>query len=156
MSQERKNPDFPILVCVDNSLLRDYLALEFEEERFNTEFISREELVGRIPHLKKNLLVLQTDGDEFQLLETCRRIKMIHGYEARIIFLSTDYSIEEDANNVTDKFMQFPVVFKDIDDAIQKFLTDTHKLLIIDDSKLVHNHLIPPLSSEGYKIYEAF
>lgn len=156
MNQERKNPDFPILVCADNALLRDYLELEFEEERFNTEFVSREELIRRIPHLKKNLLVLQTDGDEFQLLETCRRIKMIHGYETRIIFLSTDYSIEEDANNVTDKFMQFPVLFKDIDDAIQKFLTDTHKILIIDDSKLVHNHLIPPLSSEGYKIYEAF
>lgn len=156
MKEDKKNPNFPILVSIDNSLLNDYVEMELEAGRYYFEMISRENLISRIPELKKTLIIIQTDADEFQLLETCRRIKMIYGYETRIIFLSSDYAIEEDANNVTDKFFQFPILFKEIDDAIQRFLTDTHKILIIDDSKLVHNHLVPPLLTEGYKVFEAF
>ena len=58
--------------------------------------------------------------------------------ETRIIFLSADYKTEEDASNVTDKFFQMPVAFKEIENSIQKFLTDTHKILVIDDSKHIH------------------
>ncbi|HRG48784.1 MAG TPA: response regulator, partial [Leptospiraceae bacterium] len=151
-----KNSNYPIYVCVDNPLLSEYLSNELSINKFAFEKISFAELTLKISELKKSLLILQTDEDEYHLIELSRRLKMFYGYETRIIFLSADYKTEEDASNVTDKFFQMPVTFKEIENSIQKFLTDTHKILVIDDSKLVHNHLVPPLANEGYKVFEAF
>ena len=151
-----KNSNYPIYVCVDNPLLNEYLGNELSNNKFAYEKISFAELTLKISELKKSLLILQTDEDEYHLIELSRRLKMFYGYETRIIFLSADYKTEEDASNVTDKFFQMPVAFKEIENSIQKFLTDTHKILVIDDSKLVHNHLVPPLANEGYKVLEAF
>ncbi|NBU99825.1 MAG: response regulator, partial [Spirochaetia bacterium] len=48
------------------------------------------------------------------------------------------------------------VEFEEVEQTIINIADKTHKILLIDDSKLVHNHLIPSIKNEGYDVYEAF
>jgi len=55
-----------------------------------------------------------------------------------------------------DRTLQYPIEFEEIEQTIIQVADKTHKILLIDDSKLVHNHLVPGIKGEGYDVYEAF
>ncbi len=151
-----KNQSGSIFLSIEDETYHTYLKKCFAETKFSVQDIDYKEIYKRISELKKSIFILQSDKNEIELLDLARKIKRIYGYETRIIFLSSDYEMEEDAINVTDKFFQMPVDFSEIEKTIKRYLDNSHKLLIIDDSKLVHSHLVGPLSNAGYVIFEAY
>ena len=76
-----KNSNYPIYVCVDNLLLNEYLGNELSNNKFAYEKISFAELTLKISELKKSLLILQTDEDEYHLIELSRRLKMFYNQQ---------------------------------------------------------------------------
>lgn len=150
------NQSGSLFLSIEDEVYLSYLKSCFSNTKFSYQEINFRDIYKRISELKKSIFILQSDSSEIELLDISRKIKRIYGYETRIIFLSSDYEMEEDAINVTDKFFTMPVEFSEIEKTLKRFLDNTHKILIIDDSKLVHSHLVPPLSNAGYVVLEAF
>src|SRR5262249_5818054 len=46
--------------------------------------------------------------------------------------------------------------FEEVQAALGALRDTSRRVLLIDDSKLVHNHLVPPLREQGYQVFQAF
>jgi DNA-binding response OmpR family regulator len=106
--------------------------------------------------LLNGILIFQSDEDEIELIEMCKKLKRAYGHDIKILFLSSDYKTFTEVENTVDRTLQFPVEFEEVEQTIINIADKTHKILLIDDSKLVHNHLVPSIKNEGYDVYEAF
>ncbi len=70
--------------------------------------------------------------------------------------LSADYLTGEEAGASVDAFLQYPVSFDELHAALATLRDTSRRVLLIDDSKLVHSHLVPPLREQGYQVFQAF
>lgn len=99
---------------------------------------------------------MQTDEDEIKMVEIARKLKRVFGNDLKILFFSNNEELSEDICNIVDKFLDIPVDFNQVESSIQKLYNSGRKILLIDDSKLVHNHITPSLEKEGYELHHAY
>ncbi len=145
-----------ILLCIENKLYEQYLNDKLKENNFDYINVDFDKLAPTVAENQRGTLVLQSDSNEYELIEICKRLKRIFIDEIKILFLSADYKISELAYNITDEFFHFPMKPEELIDSIKNISNRTKKILIIDDSKLVHKHLTEPLKNEGYEVLAAF
>jgi len=142
-----------ILFCVENEIYRDYLKSQFRDS--DEFFINYEQFAFHVAEDPQGVIILQSDTHEYDFIETCKKLKRMFSDKIKILFLSSDYNVQEYAQTVTDAFLQFPVSRDELTSAINELIEKKRKILLIDDSKLVHKHICPPLLEEGYEVYSA-
>jgi len=150
------NKKIQIYLCIENGLFRQFLESFFLSHNYEYILSSKEKIYKIVGNLKNGILLLQSDSDEFEIIELTKKLKRVYGHELKTIFFSTDYKLFEEIENLADKTVQWPIDFEELEQIIIDLANKTNKVLLIDDSKLVHNHLVPPIQQEGYKVYEAF
>ncbi|MEI6873293.1 MAG: response regulator, partial [Verrucomicrobiota bacterium] len=147
------SPVTKMLFCVENGLYREYLKTHFSTP--NDHFIDYEQFAIRVAEDPQGILILQSDSHEHDIIEMCKRLKRLFAESLKIVLLSADYQVHEYAHTVVDAFLQFPVSHTDLTNAIGQLTGKKRRILLIDDSKLVHKHLCPPLEEEGYETFSA-
>jgi DNA-binding response OmpR family regulator len=145
-----------VYLCVENELFCNYLETSFLSNDYNVTVVNREKIYKITNLLSNGILILQSDDNEIEMIELTKKLKRLFGYDIKILFLSTDYKIFQEVENTVDKTLLCPIEFEEIEQSIIRIADVTKKILLIDDSKLVHQHLVPSLKSEGYEVYEAF
>lgn len=142
-----------LLFCIENDLYRKYLKATFRAE--DEIFIDYREFVFQVAEDPQGILVLQSEEHEYETLEMCKKLKRLFPDTIKIILLSADYHVQEYAQTVTDRCLQFPLSRDDLVAALNELAHKKRSVLLIDDSKLVHKHLCPPLAEAGYLTYSA-
>jgi DNA-binding response OmpR family regulator len=142
-----------LLFCIENDLYRDYLKATFRSE--DEIFIDYRQFVFQVAEDPQGILVLQSESHEYDIIEMCKRLKRLFPDTIKIVLLSADYRVQEIAHTVIDRFLQFPVSRDDLIFALNELAHKKRKILLIDDSKLVHKHICPPLAEEGYETFSA-
>lgn len=145
-----------VILCIEHPIYRHYLELEFKAKSYPYVSVERETLVSAIAENPGAILLLQSDGAELQLIEMGSKLKRLFGDEIGILLFSADYRTDDEAGAAIDSFLQYPIRFEHVQDAISALESRSRRILVIDDSKLVHNVLVPPLQEEGYVVHEAF
>lgn len=145
-----------LVLCVEQPLYRRYLEEEFAVAGLPFTSVGREDLAAHIAEKPSGVLLLQSEAAEQNLLELSSKLKRLFGDEIRVLVLSSDYLSSEEASGSADAFLHFPAPFEEVEAALRRLLDTTRRLLLIDDSRLVHNHLVPPLREQGYEVFEAF
>ena len=145
-----------IYLNIENEIYRDYLENSFKSNSYEITSLSKEKVYKMASLLLNGILIFQSDEDEIELIEMCKKLKRAYGHDIKILFLSSDYKTFTEVENTVDRTLQFPVEFEEVEQTIINIADKTHKILLIDDSKLVHNHLVPSIKNEGYDVYEAF
>ena len=145
-----------MLLCVEHPLYRRYLEQAFTERGMRFTSVETEELATVIAENPAGLLLLQSESFEYGLIDLSARLKRIFGDEIKVLLLSADYRTGEDAAHSVDAFLQFPATIDEVLGAVGALSDRVRTVLLIDDSKLVHNHLGPPLRAEGYQVVSAF
>ncbi len=146
-------PKHELLFCVENPLYTEYLKSQFRLE-FD-RFVQKSELVQRVAENPNRVLIAQTDFHDDVLLDTLKKMKRVFSETLKIIFLSSDYKIQDYATNVVDVFLHYPCSRDQIISSLDQLESKKKKILVIDDSKLIHKHLCPPLEEEGYEVHSA-
>ena len=147
--------DLPIYLAIENEIFRDYIYLELEKKCKLTKTTTKH-ILKNISDFLNSIILLQSDSDEPEVIELSRKLKRAFGSEIKILLFSSDYRILEDAGNSADKILQWPVAAEEVLSTMLSLTQKSQKILLIDDSKLVHNHLLPPLQEEGYTVLQAF
>ena len=145
-----------IYLNIENEIYRDYLENSFKSNSYEITSLSKEKVYKMASLLLNGILIFQSDEDEIELIEMCKKLKRAYGHDIKILFLSSDYKTFTEVENTVDRTLQFPVEFEEVEQTIINIADKTHKIHLIDDSKLVHNHLVPSIKNEGYDVYEAF
>ncbi len=142
-----------LLFCIENECYSDYLKSSFRT--LDDNFVDYQQFALRVSEDPQGILILQSDEHEYDVIEMCKKLKRLFADTIKIVFLSSDYLVHEYSQTVVDAFLQFPVSREELIDAIEKLTDKKRKVLLIDDSKLVHKHLCPPLIEEGYEVFSA-
>jgi len=142
-----------LLFCIENDLYRAYLKATFRSE--DEIFIDYREFVFQVAEDPQGILVLQSESHEHEILEMCKKLKRLFPDTIKIVLLSADYQLQEYAHTVIDRFIQFPVSRDDLIAALNELAHKKRRILLIDDSKLVHKHLSAPLTDAGYEVFSA-
>ena len=145
-----------MLLCIENPIYRRYLEHEFTARGTAFSSVDTESLATVIAENPNGLLLLQSESFEYGLIDLSARLKRIFGDEIKVLLLSSDYRTGDDAGHSVDAFLQFPATVDEVLGAVGTLSDRGRKILLIDDSKLVHNHLGPPLRGEGYQVFNAF
>ncbi len=145
-----------IYLNIENEIYREYLVASFQNLNYEITVLSKEKVYKMASALVNGILILQSDEDEIELIEMSKKLKRAYGHDVKILFLSSDYKTFSEIDSTVDRTIQYPVEFEEVEQTIINIADKTHKILLIDDSKLVHNHLIPSIKNEGYDTYEAF
>lgn len=145
-----------MLLCIENAIYRRYLEHEFTAMGTPFTSVDKEQLGTVIAESPNGLLLLQSESFEYGLIDLSARLKRIFGDDIKVLLLSADYRTSEDAGHSVDAFLQFPASIDEVLGAVGTLSDRGRKVLLIDDSKLVHNHLGPPLRGEGYQVFDAF
>ena len=145
-----------IYLNVENEIYRNYLINSFQSNSYEISILSKDKVYKLANALINGIIIFQSDVDEIELIEMSKKLKRAYGHDIKILFLSSDYKTFTEVENTVDRTLQFPVEFEEVEQTIINIADKTHKILLIDDSKLVHNHLVPSIKGEGYDVYEAF
>ena len=145
-----------IYLNVENEIYRNYLVNSFQTNSYEISILSKDKVYKLANALINGIIIFQSDVDEIELIEMSKKLKRAYGHDIKILFLSSDYKTFTEVENTVDRTLQFPVEFEEVEQTIINIADKTHKILLIDDSKLVHNHLVPSIKGEGYDVYEAF
>lgn len=143
-----------LLFCLEDPEYRDYVASQFRLG--DDAFVDYDKFVFQVAENPQGILVLQSETHENDLIEISKKLKRLFSESIRIILLSSDYQVFAYARSVVDAFLQFPVSRDDLAATIRELAERKRRLLVIDDSQLVHKHLSPPLVAEGYEVFSAF
>ncbi|MCB1159543.1 MAG: response regulator, partial [Leptospiraceae bacterium] len=142
-----------IFFCIENEIYCDYLKTHFKD--LHEFFIDYEQLAYQVSEDPQGILILQSDSREYDIIEMCKNLKRLFANNIKILLLSSDYQVYEYAQTAVDSFLQFPISKPELMHAISELSEKKRKILLIDDSKLVHKHICPPLKEEGYEVYSA-
>ena len=142
-----------ILLCVENDLFRTYLKSSFQIS--DASFVDYDQILHKVAENPQGIIILQSDSHEHEIIEMCKKLKRLFADNIKIGLLSADYQVQEYAQTIVDAFLQFPVTRQEMLEALGLLSEKKKKILLIDDSKLVHKHLCPPLQEEGYETYSA-
>ena len=146
-----------LVLCIENVLFRSYLENHFKESLGeNAIFIDKDAIANSIAENQNVVLILQSESEEFRLVEIASRLKRVFGSEVKIIFLSLDYKIGEEVSTIVDRFLQFPIEADTLIDCVTEIVAPEKKVLLIDDSKLVHKTIVDELITSGFDVHQAF
>jgi DNA-binding response OmpR family regulator len=145
-----------LVLCVEDELYRDYLEQEFATAGTPCAAVAPADLAQTIAENPTGVLLLQSESAEQSTIELSARLKRLFGQEIRVLLLSADYQTEEAAGASVDAFLQYPASFEEVRAALAALRDTSRRVLLIDDSRLVHNHLVPPLREQGYQVFQAF
>lgn len=145
-----------VIFQIENTLYRNFIELQTKDQQRKFQFIERHALAEAISEVSDGVLILQSDTDEFGLIEIAARLKRLFHDRLRIILLSADYKIASHADGVIDSFIQYPVSLKALLDVIDSKYEITRRVLLIDDSRLVHSTIVGPLKDAGYEVFQAY
>ena len=155
MSEKRKQPlSQKLLFCLEDESYKAYVASEFKLG--NDSFVPYDQFVFQVAENPQGILVLQSDSHENDLIEICKKLKRLFSDTIRVVLLSADYQVYEYARTVVDAFVHFPISKDELVETIRALSEKKRRILVIDDSKLVHKHLVPPLEAEGYEVVSAY
>tara|TARA_Y100001934_G_scaffold131765_1_gene159820 strand:- start:3341 stop:5347 length:2007 start_codon:yes stop_codon:yes gene_type:complete len=146
-----------LVLCIENVLFRSYLEKHFQESLSeNAIFIDKDAIANSIAENQNVVLILQSETEEFRLVEIASRLKRVFGSEVKIIFLSLDYKIGEEVSTIVDRFLQFPIEADTLITCVSEIAAPEKKVLLIDDSKLVHKTIVDELITSGFDVHQAF
>lgn len=150
-------PQLNFVVCIENQLYKNYLTKALKTfSSYNVLFIDKTTIANAVAENSNVILILQSDDAEYQLIEIASKLKRVFSNEIKIIFLSLDYILEPEISAVVDKFLQFPLLAEDLVDAAIQIVSPNNKVLLIDDSKLVHTTIVGDLDKAGFQVFQAF
>ena len=117
------------------------------------------------PHLAAKLIELNPavifvratlkSGSGFDLCDQIREEAKLQ--RTRIVFLSQDESNREKAfQHRASHFLVMPISREETARIVEGIVQRRHTILFVDDSKLQHQTIVPPLVAEGYDVLEAW
>jgi DNA-binding response OmpR family regulator len=145
-----------LVLCVEDEIYRGYLEQEFAGAGSPCASVAPDNLAQTIAENPSGVLLLQSESAEQSTIELSARLKRLFGQDIRVLLLSADYLTEEAAGASVDSFLQYPASFTEVQGALAALRDTSRRVLLIDDSKLVHNHIIPALREQGYQVFQAF
>lgn len=145
-----------IIFHVENELYRRYLETHLKNQGREFQFIDRPALAEAISQMSEGILILQSDSDEYGLIEIAARLKRLFLDKLRIVLLSADHSISIHADGVVDAFLQYPVSIPELLEVAESKNEVSRRVLLIDDSRLVHSTIVGPLREAGYEVFQAY
>jgi DNA-binding response OmpR family regulator len=145
------------VICIENESYRSYLKKALATQHHaSVIFIDKKSIANAVAENSGIILILQSDKNEYELIEISTKLKRVFSNEIKIIFLSLDYRMSAEVSSVVDKFLQFPVNVDEILNSSNEIAFPLKKVLLIDDSKLVHKTIVGDLKAAGFDVYQAF
>ena len=145
-----------LVFCIENDDFRAYLTSVSARMNLKTQFFSVENIPRTISDKPNATLILQSDKNEGIFFDIAKKLKGIFFKDLKIIFLSFDYLIKTDALKSFSSFLQAPCSIDDILIEAERLNESRKRILLIDDSKLVHKNLVDPLKSKGFIVEQAY
>lgn len=151
------NANGSVILCIENPMYGRYLEEEFANTNATVTAVTKEDLAQAIvEHPAGGVLLLQSDAAEHSLIELSSKLKRLFGDDIHTLLLSSDYLTADEAGTSVDGFLHYPAPFEQVQETIKGLSSTARRILIIDDSKLVHSHLASPLKEAGYEVFDAF
>tara|TARA_Y100001970_G_scaffold290582_2_gene424856 strand:- start:18226 stop:20271 length:2046 start_codon:yes stop_codon:yes gene_type:complete len=148
--------DRTLYFCIENEFYRNYLVQRCDSQHITYHNVNLIDLPGTVSANPNAVIVLQSETQEQKVIDLSAKLKLLFGADVKSILLSTDYRIATEVEFKFDDFIHFPADFDQIISSITKVLNASKKILLIDDSKLIHKHILPPLLDNGYEVFQAF
>src|SRR5271165_5871552 len=148
--------DGNLVLCVEDDLYRRYLEYAFAGAGTRCVSVAAENLAETIAESPSGVLLLQSDTAEQGLIELSSRLKRLFGDDIRVLLLSADYLTGAEAGAAVDAFLQYPAGIDELHAALAALSDTNRRILLIDDSRLVHNHLVPFLREHGYQVFQGY
>ncbi|MCB0331643.1 MAG: response regulator, partial [Bdellovibrionales bacterium] len=145
-----------LVLCIEDPIYRQLVEFGLSESSWSWTAVSRERLAETLAAGRPGTLLLQSEECEEEFIELSRKLKRLFGDELNIVLLSSDYQTQDIAGYAIDSFLQYPVEFDLLSDTITRLKEDKRSVLVVDDSKLVHRDIVPPLKDAGYEVIEAY
>ena len=149
-------PNGNVILCIEDPLYRQYMEAEFTNADVTVTSVDQADLAQAIAEHPAGVLLLQSDTAEYGLIELSSKLKRLFGEAIHTLLLSADYLTADAAGTAVDAFLQYPAPFEQVQATIHGLGGTTRRILLIDDSRLVHNQLGPPLREQGYEVFDAF
>jgi DNA-binding response OmpR family regulator len=149
-------PNGNVMLCIEDPLYRQYMEKEFSHADVTITTVDKADLVQAIAEHPAGVLVLQSETAEYDLIALSSKLKYLFGEAIYTLLLSADYRTADAAGTAVDAFLQYPAPFEQVQATLRGLAGTARRILIIDDSRLVHHHLGPPLCEQGYEVFDAF
>lgn len=156
MSIERQERRPELIFCIGNADYRTYLELATRQVEIDAKFLEIENVPRTISDYPGATLVLQSEKNEGKFFDVAKKLKGIFFKDLKVIFLSFDFLMKVDAMKSFSSFLQAPCALEDILREAEKLTESRKRILLIDDSKLVHKNLAEPLRAKGFIVEQAY
>ena len=150
------SPNSKLIFCIENKDFKEYLKAINDKTDEQIKFLDIENVPRSVAENPDATLVLQSDVNENIFFDIGKKLKGVFFKELKVIFLSFDYLIKADALKGFSSFIQAPCSLDVIIDEANRLNDHRKRILLIDDSKLVHKNLVGPLKEKGFIVEQAF
>ena len=145
-----------LIFCIENKEFKEYLKAINDRTDGQIKFLDIENVPRSVAENPDATLVLQSDVNENIFFDIGKKLKGVFFKELKVIFLSFDYLIKADALKGFSSFIQAPCSLNVIIEEANRLNDHRKRILLIDDSKLVHKNLVGPLKEKGFIVEQAF
>jgi len=145
-----------LIFCIENKDFKEYLIAINDKTDEQIKFLDIENIPRSVAENPDATLVLQSDVNENIFFDIGKKLKGVFFKELKVIFLSFDYLIKADALKGFSSFIQAPCSLDVIIEEANRLNDHRKRILLIDDSKLVHKNLVGPLKEKGFVVEQAF
>ena len=145
-----------LILCIENKDFNKYLKSKSDKTDKRIKFLEIENIPRAVADNPDATLILQSDINENIFFDIGKKLKGIFFKELKVIFLSFDYLIKSDALKGFSSFIQAPCSLELIIEEANRLNDHRKRILLIDDSKLVHKNLVGPLKEKGFIVEQAF
>ena len=145
-----------LIFCIENKEFKEYLKAINDKTDEQIKFLDIENVPRSVAENPDATLVLQSDVNENIFFDIGKKLKGVFFKELKVIFLSFDYLIKADALKGFSSFIQAPCSLNVIIEEANRLNDHRKRILLIDDSKLVHKNLVGPLKEKGFIVEQAF
>ena len=145
-----------LIFCIENKDFKEYLKAINDKTDEQIKFLDNENVPRSVAENPDATLVLQSDVNENIFFDIGKKLKGVFFKELKVIFLSFDYLIKADALKGFSSFIQAPCSLNVIIEEANRLNDHRKRILLIDDSKLVHKNLVGPLKEKGFIVEQAF
>ena len=145
-----------LIFCIENKDFKEYLKAINDKTDEQIKFLDIENVPRSVAENPDATLVLQSDVNENIFFDIGKKLKGVFFKELKVIFLSFDYLIKADALKGFSSFIQAPCSLDVIIEEANRLNDHRKRVLLIDDSKLVHKNLVGPLKEKGFIVEQAF
>ncbi|NCX55136.1 MAG: response regulator [Rhodobacterales bacterium] len=145
-----------LIFCIENKDFKEYLKAINDKTDEQIKFLDIENVPRSVAENPDATLVLQSDVNENIFFDIGKKLKGVFFKELKVIFLSFDYIIKADALKGFSSFIQAPCSLDVIIEEANRLNDHRKRILLIDDSKLVHKNLVGPLKEKGFIVEQAF